>query len=156
MEIRTLKEMLAEVEHIVHDEMDQIEQVSPIIYCQRQDGEMMIVPYKILPTLPHQRAQALKIGVQLRALDVVTYVVVNQGQMKEFDESPSQTPSSDSSDEYGAVMIQAHNLVDCLTFLQRIDLAEGKPKLVPLHLPGAEKLQGGTWDNLLMDPDAVH
>ena len=157
MEIRTLKEMLAEVESIVRKEMDEIEAVRPIVYCQRQNGEMMIVPYKILPTLPQQLAQALKIGVELRALDVVTYVVVNQGQMKVYDEGESQTPQSESSDdEYWAVVIQGHNLVDCLTFLQRIDLTEGKPKLVPLHLSGCEKLPGGTWDNLLMDPSAVH
>ena len=156
MEIQTLKQRLAEVEGIVRDEMNEIGEVRPIIYCYRQDGEPMLVPYQLLPTEPEQRAQALAIGVQLRALDVVTYVVVNQGQMKESDESPSQTPQSESSDEYGAVMIQAHNVETCLTFLLRIDLAEGKPKLVPLHLPGAEKLQGGTWDNLLMDPKTVH
>ena len=156
MEIQSLEKMLVRVNGIVHNQMKEIEEVLPRLYCQCQDGEMMLIRHQIMSTLPQQRAQALEIGVQLRALDVVTYVVVNQGRMKEFDESRSQTPQSESSDEYEAVMIQAHNVETCLTFLLRIDLAEGKPKLVPLHLLDAEKLQGGTWDNLLMDPGAVH
>ena len=156
MEIRTLKQRLAEVEGIVRDEINETGEVRPIIYCHRQDGEPILVPYQIQPTATERRAQALKIGVQLRALDVVTYVVVSEVLMKEVGKSEAQIPPSESSDEYTAVLIQAHNVETCLTFLLRIDLAEGKPKLVPLHFPDSEKLPGGTWDNLLMDPSAVH
>ena len=78
MEIQTLAQMLDQVETMVHDQMNEIGEILPMLFCQKQDGETMIIGYQPKPTATQRKIQALAIGNQLRDLDVVTYVVAHE------------------------------------------------------------------------------
>ena len=115
----------------------------------------MFIGYNTQPTAIQRRVHALKIGNRLRELGVATYVVAHEVWMKEFVENEPLTPPSKSSDRSEAVMIQAHNLTAIQTRIFSIDRQDREPKLTPMEdkVDGVEP--GGTWDNLLMDPNAV-
>ena len=155
MEIQTLEQMLDQVERMVHDQMHETGQILPFLLCQKQDGEIMFIGYNTQPTAIQRRVHALKIGNRLRELGVATYVVAHEVWMKEFVENEPLTPPSKSSDRSEAVMIQAHNLTAIQTRIFSIDRQDREPKLTPMEdkVDGVEP--GGTWDNLLMDPNAV-
>ena len=157
MEIQTLKRMLVRAERMVRVQMNEIGEVCPGLFCQRQDGEFAIIGLpEQQPTKTQRRLQALAMGDKLRAQDMATYVVVQQQWMKEVGKGESQISVPDSFEGFEVVELQAHNIKTCLIFYLRVDRTGGKPQLTPLHLPDARKYQGGTWDNLLMDPSALH
>lgn len=78
MEIQSLDQMLDEAERMVHDQMNETGKVLPMLFCQKQDGETMIIGYDPQPTPIQRRIQALTIGNHLRDLGVVTYVVSHE------------------------------------------------------------------------------
>ena len=157
MEIQTLEQMLDQVESMVHDQMRETGKILPFLLCQKQDGETMIIGYNPLPTATQRRIQAILIGNQLRELGVVTYVVAHEVWMNSaptLEAALAIGLPSKSPDRTEAVMIQAHNIVASQTRIFRIDRPDGKPKLTLDEIGRAHP--GGTWDNLLMEPNVVH
>lgn len=159
MEIQSLEQMLDTVECMVHDQMGETGQILPFLFCQKQGGETVIIGYNAKPTVTQRRIQALLIGNELRELDVVTYVVAHEVWMNSAPTAEAVRalpPPSKCSDRTEAVMIQAHNIAASQTRIFKIDRPDGKPKLTDISEDGDQTHPGGTWDNLLMDPSAVH
>lgn len=157
MKIQSLKEMLDQVEGMVHDQMRETGKILPFLLCQKQAGETMIIGYHVKPTATQRRIQAVLIGNKLRELGVVTYVVAHEIwtiSAPTVEAALALGRPSKSPDRGEGVMIQAHNIVTSETRLFRIDHPDGKPKLTLEKLDRAHP--GGTWDNLLMDQSAVH
>ena len=152
-----MDQMLDQVESMVHDQMRETGKILPFLLCQKQDGETMIIGYNVKPTATQRRIQAILIGNELRGLGVVTYVVAHEvwvNSAPTIEAVLDRAPPSKCSDRTEGVMIQAHNIAASQTRMFRIDRPDGKPKLT---LEEIERVHpGGTWDNLLMDPSAVH
>ena len=158
MEIQSLEQMLDQAERIAHDQMNETGKVLPMLFCQKQDGETMIIGYNPQPTATQRRIQAILIGNQLRELGVVTYVVAHEVWMDFADTleaAKSLGPPSKSPDRSEGVMIQAHSVMASQTRIFRIDRPNGKPKLTNISEDDDRIHPGGTWDNLLMEPNAV-
>ena len=159
MEIQTLAQMLDQVESMVHDQMRERGKILPFLLCQKQDGETMMIGYNARPTATQRRIQALLIGNELRELDVVTYVVAHEVWMDfagTLEAAKSLGPPSKSPDRSEGVMIQAHSVIASQTRIFRIDRPNRKPKLTNISEDDDRIHPGGTWDNLLMDPNSVH
>ena len=158
MGIQSLEQMLDQVQAIAQDQMHGIGQVLPMVFCQKQSGEMTSVGYEPPPNVWERRILALEIGAWLREMGVVTYVVVHEVWMNSaptVEEVRALPPPSKCPDRTEGVMIQAHNIITSQTRMFRIDRQGGKPKLT---LDGDQidrALPGGTWDDLLMDPNAI-
>lgn len=159
MEIQTLAQMLDHAESIVHDQMNATGKVSPIVIAQKGDGTTIDVHYKPPPTAIQRRIHALALGNHFREWGVVSYVVAHEVWMNSaptLEAALALGRPSKSPDRGEGVMIQAHNIVTSQTRIFRIDRPDGKPKLTDISEDHDRAHPGGTWDNLLMDPNAVH
>ena len=90
MTIQSLEQMLDRVEHMIHDQINAIGKVPPIVIAQKDDGQIIMIPYQARPTAIQRRIHALALGNHFREWGVVSYVVAHEvGHLAEANHSPA-------------------------------------------------------------------
>lgn len=103
-----LEALLDFAEAIARKAFDKLGEVPPLIVCERDDGERLIVGYLSAPSATHRRLVAIRVGEQLREQEVVRYCAIHEFWVATAP-SPGDTMPSQRPDRREAVVLEAYD-----------------------------------------------
>lgn len=152
-----LPSLLDAGEQLARLALDNDGQVPATLICARNNGETFLVGYDPPSTAYQERALVQQLGEWMRVQGVVRFVVVMECWMTEQNEGrglPTVRPSQ-AADRMEALMLEAHDAMNCEPRLFRIDCSYQPPKLIPVEGIKPD-ISVGIWDRILNPSAAVH